>query len=464
MVIPQALNVYPYWANRIPVDKSKIFAANGSESVVNRLCNYFASQFPRANDQRTYEQGAASTLLPQHFEYGVIDVAQVLKRITNGLKCGLLGSVSLFEALASICKNFSDADARRKLVQAKLIALAITSVTSIRRKSFIIAFLGLSSMIGHEALNASNNELMTFKNLGIVLGPCLLGDKKTFVIKLDVQPRTEADTKFAQFSVTTDVFEMLTSMWKEIVQQLRVIEHGGDLHIHPARLARVLEAAQVAYNSRTTSERPLQHGNRVDRRIVNSSQAASSSQSEGYSSAESNVQHHASSNIGDRRLLQTPSHHDPEGSFQQRLRDGPDFSSQRNEPTVRSGNVNSSQAASASPSEGYSGAESSVRRDNIGYRGPLPHVSPPIQEQSTGNGQDTSARRNDVRSGNNPGSVSRVRIPTGAPSAATDESLLQRNHTRLEENVGHYRSHQPLPTRRNFSRPLPTEPPPFGFF
>ena len=54
--------------------------------------------------------------------------------------------------------------------------LAIMSVTSIQRKSFIIALLGLGPVIGHDAMNASNHdELMTFKKLRDVLGPCLLG-------------------------------------------------------------------------------------------------------------------------------------------------------------------------------------------------------------------------------------------------------------------------------------------------
>ncbi|MCJ1427011.1 hypothetical protein MMC29_004914, partial [Sticta canariensis] len=45
---------------------------------------------------------------------------------------------------------------------------------------------------GDDAYNASNNdELMTFKKLRVVLGPCLLGFDKTQDMKLDVQPKTE---------------------------------------------------------------------------------------------------------------------------------------------------------------------------------------------------------------------------------------------------------------------------------
>ncbi|MCJ1427505.1 hypothetical protein MMC29_005408 [Sticta canariensis] len=478
------------------VDKRKIFGASGPESVVNELYNYFASQFPRADDQRTYDQGAASTLLPQHFEYGVIDVAQVLKKITHGLKCGLLGSVSLFEAFASIHEKFKNADAAGRLVQAKLMALAISSVPSIRRKSYIIALLGLSSMIGHDALNASNHdELMTFQKLGVVLGPCLLGVKKseeikTEKVKPDGQLMSENQIMVAQFEVAQRVAEMLTSMWKEIVRQLRLIEHREDLRVRrnvrpateqgylAARLSKVLEDAQAEDDSRTTAERPLQHGNRVDRRIVNSSQGAHFSQSEGGSSAESSVRRHPGSNIGDRQLFETPLRHDLEGRFE-RPRHDRGFSAPRNEPNVRSGNVSSSQATSSSPSEGYSSAESSVRRrtgSNVGHRGRLPDVSPPSVQARSDQGrarrQDTSAWRKEpnVRAGNNPGPVSRSKargrdqfdgqyeedVGSDQPfSAATHESWFRLNkRTRLEENAGHQHARQPLPTPRNYSWPL----------
>lgn len=46
----------------------------------------------------------------------------------------------------------------------------------IRRRSFIIALLGLGSMMGHDAMSSGNsNELMSHKKLRVFLGPCLLG-------------------------------------------------------------------------------------------------------------------------------------------------------------------------------------------------------------------------------------------------------------------------------------------------
>ena len=244
MVIHKLQIFVLYRANRTPVDKSKIFGANGPESTVARLYDTFASQFTRTDDERTSDKAASSTLLPTTFNYGVIEVAQVLKKITHGLESGLLGSVSLFEAFASILEKFQDADAGTRSFQAKLVALAITSVTSVRRKSYIIALLGLAAMIGHDAVTADNSdELMSHKKLGVVLGPCLLGAERSEEIKTetvgrDGRPVGEKERMIMQFEVAKRVTTMLTSLWEEVVKQLWVLEGQAP---GPSRLSSVRE-------------------------------------------------------------------------------------------------------------------------------------------------------------------------------------------------------------------------------
>ena len=166
---------------------------SGQNTIVNALYDFYDHQFADADagSPSKVERTVGSNLLPSHIEHTVHDVASFFKRVVIELPGGLLGSVELFEALCNITTNFEhDGElSERDLanIKAKMIALAILSVSSDYRFYLIQAVLGLASYFGHEAekLQAENStadegqapaELMNFRTLGVVLGPLLLGN------------------------------------------------------------------------------------------------------------------------------------------------------------------------------------------------------------------------------------------------------------------------------------------------
>ena len=153
------------------------------------------------------------------------------------------------------------------LLRAKLIALAVLSVTSTYRVYLIQAVLGLAAYFGSEAeraeaegaaiddqgqRNQPKSELMGYQSLGVVLGPLLLGDltDKVDVSKCESQeaaPRTSTDSmkkskkqkrnsaqnkleKDATLSahvdranLTASIMQLLLLIWKDVVSQFREI-------------------------------------------------------------------------------------------------------------------------------------------------------------------------------------------------------------------------------------------------
>jgi hypothetical protein len=120
----------------------------------------------------------------------VHDVASAFKKFLAGLPGGILGKAWLLDAFMSIYSQF-DAEAelmrtKQSKVRARLIALAIATVTSRYHRELICAVLGLLSMIGRAAETAPRedehgrplptSELMGYGALGIVFGPLLMGD------------------------------------------------------------------------------------------------------------------------------------------------------------------------------------------------------------------------------------------------------------------------------------------------
>lgn len=306
----------------------------------------FAAQLPKADDESKFDQGAASTSLPQHIKYGVMDVACVLKTITCGLPCGVFGSLSLFYAIASIHYKFEDVVPNNSQVHVKLFALAIASVKSTLRKSFIIAFLGLASTIGHDTSLARNKEnLMSFSALGPLLGPSLIGERTQDIdLSIPDPGLTEAAQSIAnKYKFVSAVTVKLIGLWPVIMEHLEAIEKGEFpiLHRNPrllneqsrssARLSRVLEDAELEDHS-------LQHEHRVDRRVFNSSQATSSSQGATSSSSGGSVRHYSEPSIGHRQPLPRPYHSHPQEQSERGFTGHQYFSAQRNEPSVQAGN------------------------------------------------------------------------------------------------------------------------------
>lgn len=251
-----------------------IFRVSGQHQHIYDLYNYYASQYPKGIDARKFQKAVASTTLPIHLKHEVNDVAALFTKIIRGLPGGLLGSKSLFNALSSIESKFrtsetaSEQAGKSTLVrvvpkgskdrssQAKLIALAIHSINCAYRKALVIGFLGLAASIGYETeiafadALADTSELMTYHSLGVVLGPVLVGDKM-FVINSPASPKVQVTDDASNDSDhhqpvssklhvpagvndlkdhamgTATVMEMLITIWRDVVTELRRIESKG---------------------------------------------------------------------------------------------------------------------------------------------------------------------------------------------------------------------------------------------
>ena len=244
---------------------------SGQTTIVNALYDFYDHQFTNADagSPSKVEQTVGSGLLPSHIEHTVPDVASFFKRVLIDLPGGLLGSVELFEALRNITMNVEFDHDLSELelasLKARMIALAISSVTSDYRLYLIQAVLGLVSYLGHEAqkLQAETSsadedqaasELMNYRSLGVVMGPLLLGNLTDRAVHGDGQghsgdPRTpletdsgkkfrkhkrkHSDLKLDQSATlaafvdranrTAVVMQQLLVMWPEVIKQLRDI-------------------------------------------------------------------------------------------------------------------------------------------------------------------------------------------------------------------------------------------------
>lgn len=201
-------------------------------------------------------------------------MAALFTKIIRGLPGGLLGSTSLFNALSSIEGKFRTSEKASELAgkpilvrvfpkglkdrssQAKLVALAIHSINCAYRKALVIGFLGLAASIGYETERAfadaltDTSELMTYHSLGVVLGPVLVGDRM-FVIDPAAWPKVRVTDEASNDSDnhqsvssklyvpagvsdlkdhamgTATVMEMLITIWRDVVTELRRIESRG---------------------------------------------------------------------------------------------------------------------------------------------------------------------------------------------------------------------------------------------
>ena len=192
----------------------------------------------------------------------------MLKKILLGLPGGLLGSLSLFKAICGIDTKIQRSQEQSEsdfiALKARLIALAISCVTSDHRFSLICAILGLAALIGHESEKAArkrpndhgpSSELMGYRALGVVLGPLLLGDavndafgsetlaeqrvqiadsprksrkqKRESVVEQKLGQNEALLAHVEKAKITAKVGEMLISMWKDVVKQLRDLAVNG---------------------------------------------------------------------------------------------------------------------------------------------------------------------------------------------------------------------------------------------
>jgi RhoGAP (GTPase activating protein)-like protein len=230
-----------------------VFRISGSLRVVNALYDYY--YHVDADEEIT--QTIRCPNLPVHIKAGVHDVASAFKRFLGTLPGGILGSLSLFDALIAIHSQLRGEPefhrTRQTKLRARLIAMAIGTLKSQFRRELICAVFGLLSLIGRQAeLTPHEDEqgrplptsdLMGYSALGIVFGPLLIGSLlDSYTMKVAHPPsglllfpltptklKKERAQKFGpgestptvnKIHVANGITEMLITHWREVVRHL----------------------------------------------------------------------------------------------------------------------------------------------------------------------------------------------------------------------------------------------------
>ena len=136
--------------------------------------------------------------LPSDINYGVHDVASAFKKFLGFLPGGILGSVSLFNALQEVEAQPENSRGDQHIstqMKIRLVALAVLSLGSSRRIAIVSAVFGLLSLLKQDpddrscpspsAPRAKGSEAMSSKALAVVFAPTLLGN---FTEQIDLRP------------------------------------------------------------------------------------------------------------------------------------------------------------------------------------------------------------------------------------------------------------------------------------
>ncbi|KAI1138702.1 hypothetical protein F5Y05DRAFT_425067 [Hypoxylon sp. FL0543] len=245
-------------------DTRGIFRIPGSVRIVNMLYNYYCAD--RGEDDISTTTRCPN--LPLHIKCSPHDVASAFKRFLAGLPSGILGSLSLFDALVAIHSQLHADPGLTKTketkLRARLIALAIGTVKSQYQRELICAVFGLLCFVGRAAENAPRedeegrplptSDLMGYNALGIIFGPLLVNDlidsykmrvadPASGLVLLPISPpksrkesrkgrrkhkkcRSSADgvpslPEMDKIHVANCIAEMLIVHWREVVRQMR---------------------------------------------------------------------------------------------------------------------------------------------------------------------------------------------------------------------------------------------------
>ncbi|KAH6648985.1 hypothetical protein BKA67DRAFT_521859 [Truncatella angustata] len=235
---------------------SGIFRVPGSVRTINALYDYYCAD-------STGEDIATTTRcpnLPSHLNCGVHDIASTFKRLLAGLPGGILGSLSLFDALVAINSQLhgyaETSRTKESRLKARLIALAISTVRSQYQRELICSVFGLLCLVGRAAETAPREDflgrpvptadLMGYNALSIVFGPLLIGDLlKSYSMKLadpalgliilPITPRKARKHRKAsrtkkqkpnlltvdRIYVANEITEMILIHWRGIVRHLK---------------------------------------------------------------------------------------------------------------------------------------------------------------------------------------------------------------------------------------------------
>lgn len=224
--------------------------------IVNALYDYYIA------DERDEEITTTTRCpnLPTHLNCSVHDVASTFKRFLSGLPGGILGSLSLFDALVAIHTQLhtdpESTKTKESKLRARLIALAIGTVKSRYRRELICAVFGILCLVGRVAELAPREDtkgrplptfdLMGYNALAIIFGPLLVGDlinsysmkvadPAAGLVLLPVSPPKSKKQKRAKvpkiqmpsmptidrIHVANNITEMLIVHWREVVRHLR---------------------------------------------------------------------------------------------------------------------------------------------------------------------------------------------------------------------------------------------------
>ncbi|KAI6357654.1 hypothetical protein MCOR25_007605 [Pyricularia grisea] len=236
-----------------------VFRVPGSVRAVAALYDYyFANSEPGGG---TISGTVRTPSLPTHLEYGVHDVASTFKKLLGGLPGGILGSLSVFDALVAIRSHFNgDPEAnrtRQTKLRARLIALAIGTLKSQFQRELVCAVFGLLCLIGRtsettpredaEGRPLPTSDLMGYNALGIVFGPLLVGnlidqysmqvaEPGAGLVLLPVTPPMRKDkakrravsegrpitpVTIDKVIVANSIAEMLIANWREVVRHMK---------------------------------------------------------------------------------------------------------------------------------------------------------------------------------------------------------------------------------------------------
>lgn len=239
-----------------------MFRIPGSVRIVNELYEFYCAEQSGGDVANTVR----SPNLPSHINAGVHDVASTFKKFLAGLPGGILGSLSLFDALVAInsqlYKDLEFSKTKQTKIRARLIALAVGTLRSKFRRELICAVFGLLCLLSRAAETAPRedeygrplptSDLMGYNALGIVFGPLLVGDilgthavkladpsAGIFLVPAAPQPKSKKEKKKTKESmeeprpafldvdkihIANDITEMLITNWRDVVRQMRSLD------------------------------------------------------------------------------------------------------------------------------------------------------------------------------------------------------------------------------------------------
>ncbi|KAI3396344.1 hypothetical protein diail_12234 [Diaporthe ilicicola] len=304
LILPTCFRATAQYLIHLAPETRGVFRIPGSVRVVNELYEYYCAHQAGGEVANTVR----SPNLPSHINAGIHDVASLFKKFLAGLPGGILGSLSLFDALVAINSQlYTDPEFSRTKqgkLRARLIALAVGTLRSQYRRELICAVFGLLCLLGRAAETAPRedesgrplptSDLMGYSALGIVFGPLLIGDmlgshavkladpsSGLFLVPVSPPQKSKKEKKKTKEStnehpqafwdvdkihVANDITEMLITNWRDVVKQMRNLDGSLGILRHRSR-ASISEDSRRARSLPRNSEDASTHQQPIDLRM-----------------------------------------------------------------------------------------------------------------------------------------------------------------------------------------------------